>query len=92
MSYLWVRLLETEPVKISIPSACEDVDGLKVLIKAKLGSLKDTPLELITLHTTNDTPKLRPGLSLSNIPQQTGYITNTDESPLIVKAPALSGI
>ena len=88
MSYLWVLLLGTpRAVKITLPPTCEDVDGLIELIKAKLTPKLDTvALSDITLHTTYDTPKLRPGLLLSDIPQQIGYITNSDENPLVVKA------
>jgi hypothetical protein len=66
----------------------DDVEVKNSIIKAKLGSLKDTSLELITLHTTNDTPSLDPEIAIS------GYLKNTSKTPLLVKAGAsvLSGI
>ena len=87
MKYLWVQYLATRPVKIEVAD-CEDVDGLIRLVKTELGSLKDTPLENITIHTKETASPLRPGLPLSDISKQDSYTTNDDEHPLVVKAPS----
>lgn len=92
MSYLWVKYLETRPVKINVKD-CEDIDDLIELVNAKLQL--ETPPQNITIHLSNDTssPSLHPGLALSDISKQPGFESNSDEHPLIVRTlSSLSGM
>jgi hypothetical protein len=89
---LWVLLNSNDsavvnhPVKVST-NDCEDVDDFIDAIKKKLSpDLDAVAVNRITLHITEYSPALRPGLALSTILAQSGFINN-DKSPLVVTVP-----
>lgn len=82
-AYLWVRYSDTEPVEMKV-SDCRNISNLKLLVKAALGSLQNTPTELITIHIDQASPSLRVDTTIPSL-FSTEHFTNNLDFPLIVK-------
>jgi len=63
------------------------IEAIKKKLHNKLGHVDP---DNITLHHTEATEALRPGLALNSVVSQPGFINN-DESPLVVKAQTIVG-
>ncbi|KAI9331184.1 hypothetical protein BDR26DRAFT_682099 [Obelidium mucronatum] len=93
---LWVLLKSNTPGAVNqavlvSTQDCRFVTHFIKAIKKELSNKLDAiAVDNITLHTTEDSPALRPGLALSTILSQSGFINN-DESPLVVKAQPIAG-
>ena len=88
--YVWVKYGDSDAVKINA-SACEDVDGLKDLVKQRLSpKLDSVAIDDITICSSAPAPDgtvvvttLRPGLSISSL------TPNDDEHPFFVRVTPL---
>jgi hypothetical protein len=84
MTKIWVKFKTNNAVKV-FTEECQDVDDFLEACKEKLSPLLDSyaPAQLC-LSTTDGGLALRPGLLLTAIPSQPGYVENDDEHPLFI--------
>ena len=83
---LWVKFNKYNATQVSTKN-CQIVDDFIKEIKKELSpDLDSFPPSRISISKTENGPALRPGLSLSEIPQ------NTDETPLFVCVSTVNGI
>ena len=82
---LWVKHGNSRPVEVSC-AGCKNVDyfieGIKKKLEPKLNTLS---VDDISLHLSETSDALDPGLCLLELPQQPGYVNNTSKTPLYVK-------
>ena len=84
MSKLWVKFRSNNPTRVST-EGCEIVDDFLEACKKKLSpDLDSIPASRLSLSTTDGGTALRPGLLLTAIPSQPGYVENDDEHPLFI--------
>ena len=81
MSFLWVKYKSFS----AVPVFTENCLNVALFIKAvkKELQLPNPPQELL-LSLTDGGPPLRPGLVLTDLSFQPGYVPNDDENPLII--------
>jgi hypothetical protein len=81
MSKLWIKFKTYSAVKVSTED-CQDVNDFLKACKKEL-QLPNPPQEL-SLSTTECGSALRPGLNLTDLSSQPGYLENSDENPLYI--------
>ncbi|EGF82389.1 hypothetical protein BATDEDRAFT_22851 [Batrachochytrium dendrobatidis JAM81] len=83
-SELWVKLGSYNAVEVST-EGCRNVDKFLKACKRELPRLLDAyDSAQLSLSTTAGGPALRPGLLLSDILSQPGYVENTAKAPLFI--------
>ena len=84
MTILWVKFQYYNATEV--PSeGCLNVNQFLEACQKKLSPLLDTyAAAQLSLSTTRGGSFLRPGLSLLDIPLQSGYSANNDENPLFL--------
>ena len=80
---LFVQYMDTEPIKVD-PVGCKDIaDLIKKAQKEFSPELDEFPLNKLTLHRYTGT-KLRPGLKIRELLEQSGF-ENSDLTPLLIR-------
>ena len=84
MPKLWIKFKTYSAVKVSTED-CQDVnDFLKACKKELSQKLGSYDVDQLSLSTTECGSALRPGLKLTDLSSQPGYLENSDENPLYI--------
>ena len=92
MTELWVKYKSFSVVKVSTANCydvCDFIKAVKKELHNKLGSIDS---DQISLSLTDGGAPLRPGLLLTDLSSQAGYVTNDDEHPLFITVNDSSGV
>ncbi|KAI9334887.1 hypothetical protein BDR26DRAFT_920653 [Obelidium mucronatum] len=84
--FFWVKFGGSRPAEVST-EGCRNIDGFIDRVKAKMSPKLDGYSAVDINIYTKDPAKyqpLRPGLALTDLASQTGFVQNDDEHPLIV--------
>ena len=84
MTKLWIKFKTNNATQVSTEE-CQNVDDFLKQCKKNLSSkLGSYDVDQLCLSTTDGGTALRPGLLLTAIPSQPGYVENDDEHPLFI--------
>jgi hypothetical protein len=84
MTKLWVKLKPNNAAEVSTENCTNVYQFIKEVKKELSPDLDNIPPSRISLSLTDGGPALRPGLQLTDIPSQPGYLENDDENPLFI--------